>query len=204
MAKKSKKRVKESVQEPRKSAASKTQVRRAEAEVSSDGGNSIVRNIAIVILVLVGLYLLIGFVSGQDDKEDGDKAAENGTSQVEESDDQAENDDESEVEGSAPEAQSSDTAIDETDAAFNYTIGDGESYTTIARHAVASIGGDLTAAERVAAETKLVTDINAGWLSTGQKVSFDKDTVNAAVDWSKGLTDDQKAAWQPYADLVAW
>lgn len=199
MAKKSKKRVEGSVQESSKQAV--TRVRRAESGAAND--NSMVRGIIIIVLVVLGVYLLVSAISGGEDRDNGDKAAVDETSKVEDSDKDKE-DDEVELETNGPATQSSDTKLDETDSELSYSVGEGESYTTIARHAVARVGGDLTPAERVAAETRLVIDANAELLNVGQEIKLSKDTVRAAVDWAKGLSGEQKAAWQPYADMVAW
>lgn len=196
MAKKSKKRVNESVREQKPEPV--------EAEivhVDTDHGvrSSVVRNIVIVILVLVGLYFLMNFISGDD--ADSDKKTGDETSQVEDGDTTKEDEKKSD---DTPSNLPADTTVKETDKAFSYTVGEGESYTTVARRAVASSDSALTPAERVAAETKITTDANAELLAVGQDVELSKDTVRAAVEWAKGLSAEEKAAWQPYADLVAW
>lgn len=181
-----------------KSASAETRTRRVEVEPSNN--DSLIRKIIIIVLVLIGLYLLLNFVSGwQDDK--GEKAADDkGSSEVEKSDeaDKKDNTD------TKTEAEPNGTSSSETDTEFSYVVGEGESYTTMARRAVASIDGTLSTAERVAAETRLTTDANAQWLNRGQDLTLSKDTVRAAVDWAKSLSAEQKAAWQPYADLIAW
>lgn len=204
MAKKTKKRVSEAAQEPRKSAPAETKVRRAEAEVKTDETSPVIRNVIIVVLLLLGLYLLINFISGKKDQDSGDKAGKEESSKVEDSKDDAKNSGTTKNEKAATGNLPAGTTVSETDKAYTYTVGEGESYTTLARRAVAGIGGSLTPAERVAAETKLTTDAGADWLNVGQSVVLDKATVRAAVDWAKGLSSEEKAAWQPYADLVAW
>lgn len=198
MAKKSRRRVSEPVEEPRKSAPAETRVRRAEADVES-GNNSVIRNIIILVLILLGLYLLMNFVFDGDNQENGDKTNEDETSQVEESDTSDSGNDEA-----TSEAEPSGTSVKETEQEFSFVVGEGESYTTMARRAVAAIDENLTTAERVAAETKLTTDANAQWLNEGQALVLGKSTVQSAIDWAKSLTDEEKSAWQPYADLVAW
>lgn len=201
MAKKNKKRLNQSVDEPRESVAPKTEVRRVEADRTTD--SSIVRNIVIVVLVLIGLYFLMNLISNRDDKGDDGKTADD-TSQVEDADKTQDDGKKSEAEKTTPGNLPADTTVNETDKAFNYTVGEGESFTTLARRAVASTDSKLTTAERVAAETKLTTDAGAEMLAIGQGVTLSKDTVRAAVDWAKSLSSEEKAAWQPYADLVAW
>ncbi len=85
---------------------------------------------------------------------------------------------------------------------FSYTAAAGDSYTVLARQAVAVLASGLSPAERVAAETKLTQDAGEPYLEIGQVVEFDQATVQAAVDWAKNLSQAEKAAWQPYADLV--
>lgn len=190
-----------------------TRTRRVEEE-PDDNNRSLIRTAVIVVLVLLGLYLLFNFITNGNDEQNGDRAAESSeTSQSEESEESegseepAETDEEAESDtetnGSA-ENQSTGTTESETETEYSYTVGEGESYTTIARRAITSVDSDLTPAERVAAETRLANGANAEWLNAGQSLTLNKDTVRAAVDWAKGLSDEQKAAWQPYADLVAW
>ncbi len=100
--------------------------------------------------------------------------------------------------------QVTETTVEETDDAYSYVAGQGESFTGVARRAVAALNSELSTAERVAAETKLSQDAGAKLLDVGQSIKLDKSTVEAAVKWAKGLSVEQKAAWQPYADLVAW
>jgi hypothetical protein len=149
--------------------------------------------------------MLFGLFSSWRDQQNGDVAKdEDKTSQVKDADKSADGDDKA-AEDKAKNSQDSDGALfSETDTAYNYVVSEGESYTTIARQAVARIGSGLTPAERVAAETKLATDANAEWLNVGQNLTLEKSAVKAAVDYAKGLSAEEKAAWQPYADLVAW
>lgn len=197
MAKKSKRRVAAPVSEPREAEVVKTEVRRVEAEQPQT--TPVVRNIIIVILVLIGLYFIMNLISSDDTSDDG-KAAEE-TSQTENADQTGKDGAKDEA---APSNLPADTVVEETDAAFSYTVGEGESYTTVARRAVSAIDSKLTTAERVAAETKLTTDAQAELLAIGQGVTLSKDTVRGAVDWAKSLSSEEKAVWQPYADLVAW
>ena len=96
------------------------------------------------------------------------------------------------------------TSLDETTAAYEYVAGTGESYTALARRSVAKLDAKLTLAERVAAETKLSEEAGMPSLEIGQRVSLKKDDISAALKWAKGLTAEEKAAWQYYADQVSW
>lgn len=196
MAKKSKKRLQAPADEPQEAVLVETEA------PESGNDNTLVRNVIILVLVLIGLYLLFSVVSGQNDQENGDNATDDETSQVE-SPDEDRRDGEAQEETEAATSQNQ-TVVNETDAAYSYTVGAGESYTTIARQAIASLESDLTSAERVAAETKLATEAASSWLDVGQNVTLEKDTVRVAIDWAKALSDGQKVAWQPYADSVAW
>lgn len=98
--------------------------------------------------------------------------------------------------------EESEKSNDDDKDSYSYTAAAGDSYTVLARQAVAVAGADMTAAERVAAETKLTQDAGEPYLEIGQSVSFEKSTVDAAVDWAKSLSAADKAAWQPYADMV--
>jgi len=74
----------------------------------------------------------------------------------------------------------------------------------LARKAIAKADSNLSHAERVAAETKLTQDADASYLEIGQAVTIAKSDVKSAVTWAKALSDEQKAAWQYYADQIAW
>lgn len=180
-----------------KSAPAETRTRRVAVE--SNDNDSLIKKIIVVGLVLLGLYLLLNYVSGWQNNQDEKTADDKGSSEVEKSDDK--NDDKAD---DKKDAGTDGASGQETDRAFTYTAQEGESYTELARRAVAAVDAGLTHAERVAAETKLTADANAEWLNEGQEVVFDKDTVRAAVSWAKSLPSDQKAVWQPYADLIAW
>lgn len=198
MAKKSKKRTHESATEPREAEVVETETRRA--EVTSAVSNPAARNVIIIVIVIIGLFFLMNFIFNRSGKTD--KTASDETSQNKEGDESKT--DESKDMAAAPTSLPDGTTVSETDEAFTYTVGDGESYTTVARRAIASTDGKLTTVERVAAETKLTTDAGAELLDVGQSVELSKDTVRAAIDWAKDLNDEEKAAWQPYADSVAW
>lgn len=96
-----------------------------------------------------------------------------------------------------------DTAdADKASDGYSYTASAGDSYTYLARQVVAIAGGDLSPAQRVAAETKLTQDAGAPLLEIGQSVEFDQAVVKSAVDWAASLSGADEAAWQSYADTV--
>lgn len=114
-----------------------------------------------------------------------------------------ESENDSKQEQADDESKSDEKKADEnSQSVYSYTAAAGDSYTVLARQAVAVAGSDLTAAERVAAETKLTQDAGEPYLEVGQSVRLEKDTVTAAVEWAKSLSEAEKAAWQPYADMV--
>lgn len=98
----------------------------------------------------------------------------------------------------------SESAVEESDDKFVYVVGSGESYTGLARRSVAAINNELSPAERIAAETKLTQDAGAQYLDAGQEVIISKKDVEVAIKWAQNLSDEHKAAWKPYADLVDW
>lgn len=198
MAKKSKKRLHESTTEPREAEIVETKVDRPEPVLAMN--NSAIRNVIVITVVIIGLFFLMNFVLNRNGKTD--KTASDETSKNKDNDESKNNDNKDE--NVTPATLPDGTTVRETDKAFTYTVGEGESYTTVARRAVASTDSKLTTAERVAAETKLTADANAELLDIGQNVELSKDTVRGAIDWAKNLSDEDKAAWQPYADLVAW
>ena len=180
-----------------KSVPVETRTRRVEVE--SNDNDSLIKKIIVVGLVLLGLYLLLNYVSGWQNDQDEKTTDDKGSSEVEKADDKSDDKkDDKNTTGTDP------TKGQETDQTFTYVAQGGESYTTLARRAVAAIDAGLTPAERVAAETKLTAEANAEWLNEGQAVTLRKDAVRAAVTWAKGLNAEQKAVWQPYADLIAW
>lgn len=202
MAKSNKKTTK-SEREARATEATEVRTRRTDEQPSDD--RSLLNRIVIVALVLLGLWLLFGLFTNTNDRSEDDAADDKDkTSQVENTDESDNKEDKGSGDSNESSQISNGTIINETDTAYNFVAGEGESYTTIARQAIARTAANLTPAERVAAETKLATDANAEWLNIGQELSLDKAAVKAAVDYAKGLSAEEKAAWQPYADLVAW
>ena len=179
-----------------------SEVRERRDQVDESDNRSFIGKIVIVVLVLIGLYLIVSFIADQRN-DNSEKSKDDKTSQVKKDDKETDDDDATDVDS---ETQDNDngTRVEETDKQFTFTVGSGESYTTIARQASADTDSKLTHAERVAAETKLVSEAGAEWLNEGQSLALTKDAVKAAIDWAKGLSDADKAAWQPYADLIAW
>lgn len=82
----------------------------------------------------------------------------------------------------------------------------GDSYTVLARHAVAQYskdaGVEVTPAQAVAAETFLTQDANAPELEVGQKVTVNKADVANAVKKAQALSADEQAAWEVYVPYV--
>lgn len=185
-----------------KPTATKTKVRRVESD--EEAGGSLLRGIIVIALVILGLFMIYNTFA-RDTVEDAVVTDKESKTEDAKKDDKADKSDKEKAahDATQPGAVPS-TTVNETDTAYEYTAGEGESYTTLARRAVTSVASGLTPAERVAAETKLAQDAGAEWLNAGQDLSLTKDAVRKAVDWAKGLSDEQKAAWQPYADLVAW
>lgn len=98
----------------------------------------------------------------------------------------------------------SESVASDSKDSLSFVAGSGESYTGLARRAIAASGDNLSSAERVAAETKLTQDAGVQSLVAGQEITLSKSAVDAAIKWAQNLSADQKAAWQPYADMVAW
>lgn len=176
------------------SVAAETKVRRVEAD--GDDRSALIRGIIVIAVLILGLFLIYSAFAGD---QSGDEAAVTDEESKTEDDEEAKDTDEPKAEEST-----NGTTVTETDQGYDFVVGEGESYTTMARRAIASADDSLTTAQRVAAETKLAQDAGAEWLNLGQELSLTKENINAAVEWAKGLTDEQQAAWQPYADLVAW
>ncbi|MCB9820143.1 hypothetical protein H6796_02500 [Candidatus Nomurabacteria bacterium] len=97
---------------------------------------------------------------------------------------------------------STETKLEDGKDAITYTVGQGESYTMLARQAVSAMSYKLTSAERIAAETKLSQDVGAPMLDVGQKVTLKKADVDKAVKWAQGLSAADKAAWETYVPYV--
>lgn len=89
-----------------------------------------------------------------------------------------------------------------------YTAESGDSYTELARQTVTAYttdaGVDLTAAQRIAAETYLTQDAEAPYLEIGDKVTINKSDVAAAVQKATSLSADEIAAWEVYVPYVVF
>lgn len=88
---------------------------------------------------------------------------------------------------------------------YTYTVQDGDSYSTVIRRAISEHGGaSLNAAQKIAAETKLVEQ--AGWpeVDAGQSVKIDSTALSQAVSSARAMTADEQQSWQAYADDIVW
>lgn len=171
--------------------------------------------LAGLLVIILGGYYLLGSGSQSDestknqpttseqegDDSEGGEAEDAAQGEVSADDQQAAA---REAEAAAQRGEVSQTLAAEGDAEFTYVVGSGESYTGLARQAVTATNAELSPVERIAAETKLAQDAGAEMLAAGQEVTLAKSTVKAAVEWAQSLSDEQKAAWQPYADMVVW
>lgn len=165
---------------------------------------------ALVLLFGVG-YVVLGWQPWQNDNAGNSSTEKVATDENPEqtNDDEARQDAEDEKRANAARAQAAaggvvETSESETKDSYRFVAGSAESYTELARDVIARADNSLSAAERVAAETKLTQDAAAQYLEVGDRVSIDKTDVQAAVDWAKALSAEQKSAWQYYADMVAW
>lgn len=167
----------------------------------TDANGSRMATWVIMLLLLLGLVVIVFGLTMNGDDEETASVESTESSSTEEADETA---DTESAENNEPASASPDTTVEETDSTYQYVAGSGESFTALARRSIAAMDGSLSTAERVAAETKLAQDADAAYLEVGQAVRLDKETIAAAIDWAKNLSAEQKAAWQPYADLVAW
>lgn len=90
-------------------------------------------------------------------------------------------------------------------SSYTYTVQDGDSYSTIIRRAISEHGGSsLNAAQKIAAEAKLVEQ--AGWpeVDAGQSVKVDSTALSQAISSARSMTADEQQMWQSYADDIAW
>lgn len=178
---------------------SETKVRKVQQTQSS---NSFWRTALVVAGLILGLLLLYSaFTNNQTDE--NSEADDSLIEDAEQSQD-AETSSEPAENQSAPSGLAEGTTVTETDEAYEYVAGAGESLTVIARQAVAQLDGSLSSAQRVAAETRLAQQAGGQLLDISQNVAISKESVSQAVEWAKSLTEEQQLAWQPYADLVAW
>jgi len=90
-------------------------------------------------------------------------------------------------------------------SSYTYTVQDGDSYSTIIRRAISEHGGSsLNAAQKIAAESKLVEQ--AGWpeVDAGQSVKVDSIALSQAINSARSMTADEQQMWQSYADDIVW
>ena len=100
---------------------------------------------------------------------------------------------------------STSTSKDETAAStkdFTATAVAGDSYTGMARQAVAKADGGLSAAQKVAAETFLAEAAGFPRLEIGQAVTIKASDIAQAVARAKALTASELAAWEYWANEV--
>lgn len=164
---------------------------------------------ALLLIIAGGYYLSGGSRSDEQTKKQADtsKQKDDTAKQAPENDKADATDKQAAIRGAEAAAQRgepSETLATEGEKEFRYVVGSGESYTGLARRAVAASNDKLSPVERVAAETKLTQDAGDQSLAAGQEVTLSKSAVDAAIKWAQNLSADQKAAWQPYADMVAW
>lgn len=93
-------------------------------------------------------------------------------------------------------------------AVFTATAAPGDSYAEFARQCITSYmlgkSTTLSTAQRVAVETYLTQSAGAPLLEVGQQLSLSRSNVQQAVERAQQLSAEEQAAWQPYADTVAW
>lgn len=181
-----------------------------QARQPSGGGK---KTLAIVFAVLVGILMVGYFVFGLNPFEAESDTANQDDEKIATTDKEKTTKTDKPAPADKPEvkviprqttSEMVETVASETETDYIYTAGTGESQTTLARLAVAQADSSLTTAERVAAETRLVQATDGEPLDAKDQVQFSKADVQSAVDWAKSLSNDAKAAWQPYADMIAW
>lgn len=98
------------------------------------------------------------------------------------------------------------TSTKATTKTTTFTAQSGDSYITLARQAVkrSKSGAKLSPAQKVAAETKLVTNANWPAINLGQTVQIAAADLEQAIDFANNLSPAELSAWQPFADLIAW
>lgn len=107
-----------------------------------------------------------------------------------------------------------DTATPPTDStnktppakSYTFVAQPGDAYCLFARSAISDYNKannlNLTGAQRIAAETFIISDAGFPRLTIGQQVTFSHDTIKNAVDKAMSLSPSQLDNWQPYADLA--
>ena len=115
----------------------------------------------------------------------------------------------SSVDKAAPAPSSTEkTADNKRTTSCTYTATTGSSYTHFARQCIATYGKNqsitLSNAQRVAAETYLSQQANAPQLTINQQLTIEIQAVAESVKRAQSLNAIEQAAWQPYADTIAW
>lgn len=94
------------------------------------------------------------------------------------------------------------TASTQKAETYTYVTQSGDSYSKLARKAIQTYGIQnkvkLSAAEIIAAETKLTQEAGSPMLTQGQKVTIEKSTVKKWADASLKLSAADEAKWQKY------
>lgn len=111
------------------------------------------------------------------------------------------------AEAATPIATETDNASNaDSKDGYTYTAKAGDSYTALVRAAIAQYANDndttLTSAQRVAAETAIVTAASQPSIAIGQTVTIETSRVADAVRTASALTAEQQAAWLPYVALA--
>lgn len=93
-----------------------------------------------------------------------------------------------------------------TAADYNFTAVAGDSYSKLARSAIADYASkvklELSPAQKIAAETTIIAAAGFPEVDTDQVVTYTSASIKDAVDASKRLTQAQLSNWQPYAVLA--
>lgn len=107
-------------------------------------------------------------------------------------------------------AKSASTENNKTTTSNDFTaqVAAGDSYTAIARSAVAkelsAQKKSFTPAQNVAAETFIAEAAGFPEVEVGQTITISAATLTSAINRAAALTVTSQAAWQPYADTVVW
>jgi hypothetical protein len=109
---------------------------------------------------------------------------------------------EEESETPAEEETAEETATEE--GSYDYVAQSGDSYSLMARKAIQTYGVNnsvnLSGAQIIFVETNLTIAAGSPTLNLGDNVSIDGSLVSEWVEKAQALTEQQQAAWQPYAD----
>lgn len=89
---------------------------------------------------------------------------------------------------------------------YTFVAAKGDAYCLFARSAISDYAQrsnlELSGAQRIAAETFIISDAGFPRLAISQQVTFDQTTIKNAADKALSLTPTQLANWQPYANLA--